>query len=102
MITRLVKMTFKEEKSDDFQQFVGTIVKKISAFDGCHKVDILRDVNNPNVFFTYSYWDTEEYLNKYRNSETFKEIWNFTKQMFNGKPEAWSTQKVVTSENNYQ
>jgi len=98
MITRLVKMTFKEDKADDFQGFVTTITNKISAFQGCHKVDILRDVNNSNIFFTYSFWDSEDNLNKYRNSDTFKEIWTLTKKMFGGKPEAWSTQKVASSE----
>ncbi|MBN2664653.1 MAG: antibiotic biosynthesis monooxygenase [Bacteroidales bacterium] len=97
MITRLVKMTFQEEKAEEFQGFVSTIINKISAFNGCYNVDILRDINNPAIFFSYSFWYSEDDLNNYRNSETFKEIWTLTKKMFAAKPEAWSTQKIISS-----
>lgn len=100
MITRLVKMTFQSEKADEFQEFVSTIINKISAFDGCYNVDILRDTNKSNIFFSYSIWESENDLNNYRNSETFREIWTLTKKMFAEKPEAWSTQKVLSSKTN--
>jgi heme-degrading monooxygenase HmoA len=42
------------------------------------------------VLFTYSYWETEQHLNKYRFSDLFKHTWQQTKQHFNDKPIAWS------------
>ena len=34
-------------------------------------------------------------LNNYRNSELFKDVWSKTKILFNKKPEAWSTKKLM-------
>ncbi len=90
-------MTFQADKCDEFQDFVTTIVDTIASFKGCHKVEILRDVNQRNIFFSYSLWDSEDDLNNYRHSEKFKEIWTKTKQMFSEKTIAWSTEKITNS-----
>jgi len=50
------------------------------------------------VFFTYSYWKTEEDLENFRKSDLFKNVWSKTKPFFNAKPEAWSVDKVVSLE----
>ena len=39
-------------------------------------------------------WESEEDLENYRKSELFTEVWDFTKQLFNDKPEAWSVDKL--------
>ena len=67
---------------------------KITTFDGCHSVELLRDVNAQNIFFTYSTWDSENYLNKYRESNTFKDIWSKTKPLFSNKAKAWSVEEI--------
>ena len=43
---------------------------------------------------TYSHWESEEALNKYRDSELFKSVWSFTKALFAEKPQAFSTKKL--------
>jgi heme-degrading monooxygenase HmoA len=63
---------------------------------GNRLLELYQDKNNPCVFFTYSYWDSESDLDKYRNSALFDEIWTFTKKLFNAKPEAWSVDKLVS------
>ncbi|MGC1631303.1 MAG: antibiotic biosynthesis monooxygenase, partial [Gelidibacter sp.] len=45
---------------------------------------------------TYSYWKEEADLENYRNSDLFKTVWDKTKQSFNGKPEAWSVDKLIS------
>ena len=67
---------------------------KIKAFDGCHSVELLRDINAQNIFFTYSIWDSESSLNKYRESNTFKDIWSKTKPLFSNKAKAWSVVEI--------
>ena len=42
------------------------------------------------MFFTYSYWNSENDLNEYRNSELFAKVWAETKPMFAEKAQAWS------------
>ena len=61
---------------------------------GCEFLELYREKNNSNIFFTYSYWNSEKHLNEYKHSELFEKIWKETKTMFNTKPEAWSVDKI--------
>ncbi|MCC5916875.1 MAG: antibiotic biosynthesis monooxygenase [Cryomorphaceae bacterium] len=93
MIIRIVKMQFDPEKVDAFQQIFHANKHRIQEFSGCNQVDLLRDITNDNVFFTYSHWEDTEALENYRNSDTFRDIWSKTKVLFNSAPEAWSVKK---------
>ena len=90
MITRIVKLSIKEEHWTEFESVFLTNHDKIGNQSGCHSVELLRDENNPHLFFTKSSWDNQESLNAYRNSELFGMIWPKVKKWFNDKPEAWS------------
>ena len=90
MITRVVKMTFKPESVNGFKEIFYATQKLIHTFDGCNRVDLMRDLNNECVFFTLSSWDTEEDLNAYRQSYLFKNTWSKVKPLFSEKAEAWS------------
>jgi quinol monooxygenase YgiN len=94
MIVRIVKMTFAHAYVDEFITLTQKIKPKILAFDGCQQLDILRDVSQDNIFFSYSLWESEDYLNHYRYSEFFKSTWRTVRQWFSEKPEAWSTMIV--------
>ena len=94
MITRIVKLSFKEEYISDFKTIFEESKQKILSQKGCLKAEMLQDVNSKNIFFTYSWWETEQDLNNYRNSELFKGVWAKTKILFNDKPQAWSTLKL--------
>ena len=93
---RIVKMSFKEDKIDDFIKSFNNSKEKIRNTQGCKLLELYRDKTNPTVFFTYSYWDTELDLENYRNSQLFKNVWNITKLLFKDKPEAWSVDKVYS------
>lgn len=95
MIKRIVKMTFLSEKVDTFKILFEERKEKIRAFEGCQYLELLQDINQPNIFFTYSYWDNEAALNAYRYSELFEDTWAKTKILFATKPEAWSVETVV-------
>ena len=102
MIKRIVKMTFAEDKTDFFLASFWEVQPKIEAFEGCVHLEIWRDTDNPNIFFTYSFWKSEEHLQRYRRSDLFKSTWEKTKKLFAGKPEAWSVanlEKSVQQEN---
>jgi quinol monooxygenase YgiN len=95
MIKRIVKMSFKPENCEAFKIIFETNWKKIKGFEGCSHVELLQDINNPEIFFTYSIWESETSLNNYRNSDLFKNVWSATKQLFNQKPEAWSVDQLL-------
>lgn len=98
MIKRLVKMTFRPGSVEDFKALFNSQKEQIAAMEGCLHVEALQDIDNPCVFFTYSLWDDPKYLDAYRNSAFFKEVWSKTKVLFDAKPEAWSTE-VVSADN---
>ncbi len=96
MFVRIVKMGFQPENIDTFLNDFEVVKSKVRGFKGCLFLELYRDKNNTNQFFTYSYWENEAALEAYRNSDLFKGVWENTKQYFNQKPEAWSVDKLIS------
>lgn len=92
MITRIVKLTLKEEHSSDFEAIFKERNADIKNREGCIDVKLVKDIKTSGVFFTISQWESEEDLNKYRHSDLFQDIWPKVKIMFADKAEAWSTE----------
>ena len=93
MIKRIVKMSFLPEKTENFKTIFKDNQHHIKNFDGCSHVELWQDQNNPSLFFTYSLWQSEEHLNRYRQSELFERVWGATKLLFNARPEAWTVKQ---------
>ena len=96
MFVRIVKLSFHEENIPAFLENFELMKEKIRNAEGNRFLELYQDKNNKCIFFTYSYWETEADLENYRNSELFYDVWNFTKKLFNDKPEAWSVEKLVS------
>nr|WP_321234206.1 antibiotic biosynthesis monooxygenase family protein [uncultured Psychroserpens sp.] len=96
MFVRIVKMSFDPSKIDEFLSNFEDKKNDIRAFPGCEFLELYRDKHNTNIFFTYSYWQTEADLEQYRHSDLFKGVWAKTKALFNAKPEAWSVDKLAS------
>jgi quinol monooxygenase YgiN len=94
MIKRIVKLTFQEDKIDDFLKIFEGSKSRIRNFEGCHYVELLRAQSPKNVFFTFSIWENEAALEEYRGSELFRTTWSQTKILFSDKPVAWSVDLV--------
>ncbi len=94
MITRIVKMTFIPEKVEDFLKVFNESKDYIRSYPGCIQMQLLKDIQQNNIYYTYSHWESEEALNHYRNSSRFREIWMKTKVNFQEKAEA--TSLIVT------
>lgn len=92
---RIVKLTFKKEKVNEFLNNFELSKDKIRAFEGCKGMYLLRDKKSEHVFFTYSEWEDEENLENYRKSELFKGVWSSVKPLFAEKAEAWSVEKFA-------
>lgn len=100
MIIRIVKMTFEEKNVSTFTQLFNERKELIRSFEGCQHLELWQQAGEENVFFTYSKWESEDHLNKYRFSELFKDTWTKTKALFSTKPEAWSVdQKIIVQKN---
>lgn len=87
-------MTFRPEAVEEFKALFHATKDRIAAMPGCSHVELLQDVDNPCIFFTFSLWDAPADLEAYRQSALFAGVWAKTKLLFAAKPEAWSTQMV--------
>lgn len=96
MLVRIVKMRFQEDKIEAFLANFNQVKEKIRDFEGNQFLELYQDKSDSRIFFTYSYWETEENLEQYRNSILFKEVWSYTKTLFSDKPEAWSVDKIAS------
>ncbi|PWL28130.1 MAG: antibiotic biosynthesis monooxygenase [Fluviicola sp. XM-24bin1] len=90
MITRIVKLEFQEDRTQDFLDFFDTIKHIVNEFPGCYGMKLYQDIVRPNIVMTYSHWDSEASLDKYRDSDQFGQIWPHIKPWFKEKPQAWS------------
>jgi len=98
MFVRIVKMSFEPSKIEVFLENFNEKKENIRNFKGCRFLELYRDKQQGNIFFTYSYWETEADLENYRHSTLFKDVWSKTKPLFNAKPEAWSVDKITSLE----
>ena len=89
-------MTFHEESVGDFLTVFNRYKHRIRSAKGCTHLQLWRDQDSPNILFTYSHWEDPEYLEAYRHSETFTEVWPQAKALFSKKPVAWSVDSVHT------
>ncbi len=90
MVVRVVKMTFRLEEVTRFQGLFEGWRKKIIAFPGCGYLELLHDVEDPRVFFTYSEWSDRADLEAYRTSDVFADVWPVVKRLFAAPAEAWT------------
>ena len=93
MLIRTVRMTFKTDKIDEFLDIFNGSKLKIRGFEGCRHLELWQDHYQENIFTTYSFWDSEEALEQYRESELFRSVWKQTKVLFAEKPRAFSQKK---------
>jgi quinol monooxygenase YgiN len=94
MFIRIVKMEFQPGKISEFLVNFDANKERIRAFEGCHFLELYQSKTTPEIFFTYSYWESEAALEMYRNSELFKAVWAKTKALFASKAQAWSVDRV--------
>jgi quinol monooxygenase YgiN len=94
-LIRVVRMTFEEDKTEDFLKIFNQSKEKIRHFEGCSHLTLMQDYHKPNVFTTYSHWEDDQALDNYRHSELFKGVWSETKKLFAAKPVAFSLKKYM-------
>lgn len=87
-------MTFQPDKVEQFKEFFENYKDQIRHFPGCLFLQVLQDKENPNIIFSYSYWQQQTDLNNYRDSELFKKVWPKTKELFAESAQAWSNDLI--------
>lgn len=98
MLVRIVKMSFYKQNVEVFLKHFDANKKRIRGYNGCTFLELYRDKKDPSIFFTYSHWETEKDLERYRKSEVFNDVWSVVKPLFSIRPEAWSLEKLESLE----
>ena len=89
-IVRIVRMEFDVDSTSRFDALFAESKSKIEAQKGCLCVRMLHSTSNRNQRTTISWWENEDFLNAYRQSDLFGQVWPQTKALFSEKPIAWS------------
>ena len=76
MFVRIVKLSFHEENIPAFLENFELMKDQIRNAPGNRFLELYQDKNNKSIFFTYSYWETEDDLENYRNSVLFGHLPN--------------------------
>ena len=95
MIVRVVKLKLRTETKTELISIFDQYKPTILSFDGCSYVSLNEDVSDPILLFTISHWESIDHLERYRQSATFKGIWEQMKPLFGGRPEAFSLKKIA-------
>ena len=83
MLIRTVRMTFRPDRVDDFlREVFEPSAPQIRAFAGCRYLELWQDTRFPNILSTFSHWDDEPALERYRASELFRTTWARTTPLF--------------------
>ena len=90
MITRIVKLHLQPKAVSEFYSIFKDFKPKIEQTNGCLKLNIHQEINQPHLIFTISMWEDEKSLESYRNSELFHNVWKKVKPLFEERAEAWS------------
>ena len=96
MITRIVRLHFRPEEREAFLNIFNASKHLIRQFDGCQCLRLYNEAGRPEVFFTFSVWESAAQLDAYRNSKLFEDTWTETKALFAEKPQAWSMEEMET------
>ncbi|MEX0746630.1 MAG: antibiotic biosynthesis monooxygenase family protein [Rhodothermales bacterium] len=94
MLIRLVRMTFRPDSVGAFLAIFDESASQIRSFPGCLHLELWQDLDGPNVFTTYSLWEDEAALERYRRSEFFTRTWARTRALFSAPPVAQSHRQI--------
>jgi quinol monooxygenase YgiN len=94
MLIRIVKLSIDPQHLNQFMIYFNDAKNSIRNFEGCTALKLFHNIQEKNVLFTYSHWETEMHLRNYLSSELFSRTWKQVKPLFCAKAEAWSLEEV--------
>ncbi len=96
MLVRLVHLHFRADAVAQFERLFAGVAPRIRAFDGCHHLELWRDLDDPTRFSTYSLWQDTDALDAYRHSDLFVTTWAETRRLFASRAQACSCSRVTS------
>lgn len=95
MIKRIVRLTLKDNTSKAaFEEIYNRRNPHKNGVQGCHDVKVMKDVNEENIYYTVSTWESNDDLEAYRHSDYFKETWPMVKAHLATRAKAFSLMEI--------
>jgi quinol monooxygenase YgiN len=88
-------MSFEPERVSEFIDIFNESKNQIKMFPGCIALSLFREKGKENIMYTWSIWESEDALEKYRASKLFADTWSKTKKLFNAPPLAYSLEEFL-------
>ena len=88
-------MHFTEAGVKEFLEIFESNKIAIRNFSGCTHLQLLKDADDPLCYTTLSYWNSQESLDRYRQSELFGKVWGRVKTLFSERSQAFSLVKYI-------
>jgi quinol monooxygenase YgiN len=95
MLARLVRMRFQPDKVDEFLALYATAQPIIATQPGCHSVQLVRQIDDPSAFATWSLWQDASALEAYRTSAFFLGFWPQVRALFRQPADATSFEVIA-------
>lgn len=93
MITRIIRFQ-TTMPFDDFVKYMNSIKNEFTNIEGCKQLEVLQDKYNNDIYFIYTIWKNDRFLNKFRKSKFNKEFWNKVNEMSISAPQVWSVENI--------
>lgn len=94
MITRITKFQIEPTQRKAFSEFMKQFKDELISADGCRHFDVLRDKNDDLNLFMFMIWDSDEKLEKFRNSDLNKLLIKKIDSFSKGEPSSWTVETV--------
>lgn len=94
MLSRLVRMRFQPDQVETFLALYVTMRTKIVSQPGCLSVQLVREIDDPAAFATWSTWESAAALDAYRTSAFFRQYWPQVRVLFRQPAEAISFETI--------
>lgn len=94
MVLRLVRMRFQPDQVETFLRLYAANAAAIAGQPGCLGVQLVRQMDDPAAFATWSRWESTAALDAYRTGPFFVQFWPQVKALFRSPPEAVSFEEV--------
>ncbi len=94
-MVRVVLLKFHSDQVKDALDKLNSIAPKVRAQRGCKFLEISQGFHDKSEIITYSYWESQNDLNVYRQSDFFRAFWKDIRVNFQEPARAWSVESCV-------
>jgi quinol monooxygenase YgiN len=95
-------MEVDPDKIEPFKRFMGILSEEKQKMEGCVHHDFFSDKQYVNVYYSYTIWESQTYLKKYKKNPLFKEVTKTLTSLCLAEPHAWTVENVFNTSSGHE